>query len=392
MPSLPRIITVDPTGNVARIVRATIDLSEYACRQIDVPSAQEALEEMKIGGSHLIVSALHLEEMQAFEMAQEVRQQDGDVGIVILADEDDPEMDFAAQSESGFVYLQRPIDIQQFTQVLFAGMRGDDVIKASRASDNGVQVVQNMGPVPDLDVDRARELIDALLTDLGAMAITLVGRNGKVILERGTPNYIDLDMMITALLPTMSATIQMRELVGGNTSSLQFFDGDIYDVYVLSVGLHHLLCIAYDGEKGQREFGSVNRYGRRVVEDLIALLGAYAFFIQPVAEEEAPLQRKRMTRMAPAVVLPDEDEELVELERAAEFSAPTSSELEKVHLEAIPDDQFDADFLAALENIDDSKADDMFSLDKLDGFSSGIKSRGTLSDEEARQVGILDDD
>ncbi|MBL8156637.1 MAG: hypothetical protein JNM70_20840, partial [Anaerolineae bacterium] len=68
-------------------------------------------------------------------------------------------------------------------------------------------------------------------------------------------------------------------LVGGQPQTIHFYDGDDKDVFVLSVGLHHFLCIIYDGQMGSRQFGSVTRIGRKAAQDLIALLGASAFMI-----------------------------------------------------------------------------------------------------------------
>jgi hypothetical protein len=389
MPSLPRIITVDPTGTVARLVHATIDISEYACRQIDVPTAAEALEEIQLGGGDLIVSALDLEDMSSMTFVEQSQQIKADIGILLLADETDPMMDLTEQRERGFVYLQRPIDVTTFSQVIFAGMRRIDLFEALRKAE-GVSgsVSKEYGPVPDIDLDRAGAIIDQLLVDLGAMSIMLLGRDGSITLERGADNFMDRDEVASALLPSIQSNIGMRELVGGDSNVLGFYDGDHRDVYTLSVGLHHLLCIAYHGEKGQREFGMVNRLGRTAAMDLIALLGAEAFMLRlkqpdPRATDELP----RRTIAAPRVNLL-EDEEPVALERAAEFVSDAPA-IEAVHMDAISDDEFDPSFLDQLGSMDESAADDLFSLDNLGDVELNVKFGKTLSDDEARDLGIL---
>jgi len=397
MPSLPRIITVDPTGNVARIVRAAIDLSEYLCRQIDVPTGEEAVDEMQLTQSNLLISALNLEDIRAFDLADKAREIKEDVAIIILADEDDPEMDMQSQREHGFVYLQRPLDFQKFGTVMFAGMKGEDIFAAlSKPAASTENNAENMGPVPNIDITRSQEIIDRLVSELFAMSIILIDRAGNVILERGpSANYIDRNALTAALIPSMRTTIDMRDIVGGDATTLQFYDGDHRDVYTLSVGLHHMQCIAFDGEKGQREFGAVNRYGRKAAMDLIALLGAEAFFIRkatPPRQEEQPedeLPRRRrsgQTMVTPAVQVEEEQP----LARAEGFDfTPAGNDLEKIELEAISEDEFDANFLDNLEQLDLSNADDLFSLDSLGEVASGLKSQRTLSEDEAIQLGIL---
>ncbi|MEO0565305.1 MAG: hypothetical protein AAF125_24575, partial [Chloroflexota bacterium] len=389
-PSLPRIITVDPSGNVARIVRATIDLSEYACRQIDVPSGAEALEEMKIGGGSIIISALDLEDMSSLTLAEDAHQINADIAVILLADETDPFMDEDEQRERGLVYLQRPIQIHEFAEVVFAGMRGTDIFEAQRkAYSGGGEEAKAFGPVPAIDTNRAGTIIDQLLIDLGAMAIILLGRDGTMLVERGADNYLDTDDLLNALIPSIQSTIAMRPLVGGDATMLQFFDGDTRDVYTLSVGLHHMLCIAYDGERGQRQFGMVNNLGRRAAMDLIALLGAEAFLLrgfQPEEPDEDELPRRTMA--APRVQLSELDEP-VQLERATEFTSE-APELDRVQMEAIDDSEFDPGFLDLLGSLDESAADDLFSLENLENADLNVKLGKTLSDDEARNIGLFD--
>ncbi len=46
MAGIPRIITVDPTGVIARIVRSAVDLLDLSVIQIDVPTGSGALDEL----------------------------------------------------------------------------------------------------------------------------------------------------------------------------------------------------------------------------------------------------------------------------------------------------------------------------------------------------------
>ncbi len=122
--------------------------------------------------------------------------------------------------------------------------------------------------------------------------------------------------------------------------------------------------------------------------DLIALLGAEAFILrvqQPSAPQGDELPRRTMA--TPRVSL-FEDEEPVTLERAAEFVSDEPA-IEAVHMDAISDDEFDPSFLDQLGSLDENAADDLFSLDKLENTELNVKLGKTLSDDEARDLGIL---
>lgn len=382
MPSLPRVITVDPTWTIARIVRAALDLLDFPAVQVDVPGGADALEEVRRGGARLVVTAWELtEDIQGLELALRVKQASPDTAVIILADVGDPEaLDPETAAESPFVYLHRPVNLQQFSQVLVAGLKGEDIFAAAAPAAAPAAPRVDHGPVPEIDFENARAIVDRLLADVGAMAIILISRAGETILERGAVGYLNRELLANALLPMVTTNLQMRDLVGGQAQSLQFYDGDDKDMFVFSVGLHHFLCVVFDGQAGSRQFGLVNRYGRQAVQDLLALLGASAFLIQKAVEappvERKPARRdKRKTDELPEPILV-----------RPEIKAP---EPEPVKLEPIAD--LDLSILDQLDKLDLSAADDLFDPDRLAELASKGSGRKEVSFEEAIEIGVLPD-
>ncbi len=394
MPSMPRVITADPTGTIARIMRAAIDLIDRPVRIVDVPNGPEALEEMQRGGADLLISAWELDAtMRGLELVLRVRQLSEKTGLIILGDLDDPdELDDETTAESPFVYMSRPVDIQQFVRVLLAGLDGEDMHHAMYAVPAGVGSVgtADMGPIPTLDVQKARAVTDGLLRDLPAMAIVLASRDGQVLLAQGATSSMNLEKMTNALLPIMSTIIQMKEMVGGQGSALQYFDGQDYDVFVLSAGLHHFMCLVFDGEIGARQFGAVNRYGRKACEDLIGIIGASAFIIAPpdIDEEEKTRKagRKAEKRATKEVKIVAED--VTPLEKAAIFAEPVVEEPEPVRLQPIAD--LDESIFERLSDIDESDLGDLFDPENLAKLAQENQQDGKkLSWDEANAIGLL---
>lgn len=403
MASLPRILTVDPTGNIPQQVRAAVDLMDRLVVQIDTPSATEALDEMQRAPATAVICAWEPGgNMRGWELAAKIKQIASDTAIIILADVDDPELD--DEMDSPFVYMRRPYDVPQFIRVLRAALNKEDIFMAMTITPNVVAspVTQNMGAVPTMNLERATPIIDALQIDLNSMAILLVSREGQVLLERGTVGYMNRDVLANLLVPAIMTNISMKEIVGGNCTSIQFFDGDEYDVFVLTVGLHHFMCVIFDGTNGARQFGAVNRFGRRSAEDLIALLGANAWiFHRPLdddeeddEEEQQPTRRSQVARKRVTAEI-----EVVELERASladdEASEETDDEPEPLRapmpqLDAIPDDQFDLD---AIFGEDAEVTDDLFDMDNLAQIArdeSSSATKGALGYDQARELGLLD--
>jgi hypothetical protein len=230
-------------------------------------------------------------------------------------------------------------------------------------------------------------------------------------------------------------TFEMSKLVGGKASSLGFFDGENYDVFVLSVGIHHHLTLIFDGTQGRSQFGGVNRYGRRAAEDLVALIGASAFMTEAERDVRATQMQQRTAaataqEMAPVTEPPPEpivdgktgrrkrrgatallDQDVVDgrgaaadYSNVAEPKEPLilrSDEIEQVAIpeaplmEPIP--ELDLELLDSklLEGLDMNAAEALFDLDNLselvssEGAPETRKDIGKLSYDDARELGII---
>jgi hypothetical protein len=383
--SLPRIITVDPEGNLSRIIHAAVSLLDRPVIQVDCPSSSQALQEIKAGCT-LILTTFEIDDaMKGFELAARVKRELPDAAVIVLGEEDDPEeFDDETAAESPFIYLRQPLDVQRFMTLLTAGLEGRDLNTIRAASPMQAAAVVDYGPVPGIDTRAAQAILDPLLIDLGAMALILATRTGELLLECGAVGYLNREELTQVLLPAVHSGINIRGLVGGNMYAVQFFDGEEYDVFLLSVGLHHFLCAVFDGQVGQRQFGGVNRFGRRAVEDLLGLIGANAFFIQPPARTEEEVTRrskKKATRT-------EEDE--VPLVRA-ELEISTPAPEPAVMLEPIEADLDDLSELFSDAAAVAGDADDLFNIDEIEELVNNAQknARGKLDWDQAAEIGII---
>lgn len=390
MVSLPRVITVDPSGDAARYVRAAVELAERPIIQVDVPSGEEAIAELNRGGYQLLVSSLTLDNgTNGIDLAQIARQVNPQSAVILIDGDGALEpQDEAALHDARIVLFRRPFDAQQFVRVVSAGIEGRDVFKAYAPPVAAVNGNDNLdhGAIPPLDLKAAGQMIDALLTDIGALAIVLASRKGELLLERGAVGYMDRDQLAAILAPMVNTVIDMRQVVGGQQiASLQFYDGETYDVFVLSVGLHYFMCLIFDGQVGSRQFGAVNRFGRRTAEDLIQLLGASAFNLHRPAPSENGNQRHALNESEPQA-----EEEPIEplVERAEIWGEPAATpEPEPIRLEPIAD--FDPSIFDSA-TVDPGLADELFDPDRLAEIANQTRrERGPLSYDEARELGII---
>lgn len=385
---IPRIVTVDPAGIVARIVRSSLELLDLSVIQTDIPASEDALNEID-QRVNLVVVALSLDaHMKGFEFALRVKQASPDTAVLILADTHEPnELDEETTEESPFVYLSRPLDIHRFLRVLVAGLEGQESMKKAATATGGELTGgdDSMGAVPRLDIVAARKILEQTQSELGAMVVALADRQGEVLVEVGASGLVDLGDLARSMMPMMRTNIGLRDIVGGQVTTVQFYDGEDYDVFVLSVGLHHFISVLFEGQQGARQFGFVNRFGRKAVEDLIGLIGADAFFIVPAApKEELP---KRQTMVTKAV-----ESEPVELARAEIEFDEEPPELEPVIEPLEPIDDLNIDVLfddtAQLEG---DIFDNLEQLEEMAKQSDGAFQKGRITWDDAKDLGVLKD-
>lgn len=394
MASLPRIITVDPTGSIPQQIRAAFDLMDRLVVQIDVPGPHEALEELQRGGIDTVIAAWKLGSEQGWELAAQMRQIDENVNIMLLGDYDDTELDDEMREQSPFVYLKRPFNIPQLINVLKAALDGGDIfaaVDASTVSSGGSAV--DLGPVPAINAEKVDEIMKGVMYDMNPIAAMVATRDGEIVSARTEMGDIDYNDMARLIGTSAEMNISMRDVIGGNLQTLQLYDGSDYDVFVLSVGLHHFLALVFDGKDGAAQIGAVRRYGSKHAEDLIAVLGPPAFLVQRsmVREEPEDIRRKsERTKQATQEV------EALLLEKAhlgsgkAEESEAAPVGAEMPQLEAIADDAFDPDLLFG-GDFDETSADDLFSLDALENLDIEEEKKGTTDWTGAVTLGLIDD-
>ncbi|GAB1422251.1 hypothetical protein MASR2M15_24740 [Anaerolineales bacterium] len=384
MPTYPRVVIVDPTGNLTPLVRGALDLMDHIATLIEIPSTADALEEMHRGSISLLITAWHTgDEMPGWELAARVKAEQPHVAAIVVGDINDPQ---DVDPDTPFLYIQRPLDVHYFLRLIDAGIDGQDITQVNirQTTSTASVVVDEFGLVPTLDQQKASTVISELMADLSPLGIILASREGNIIVEQGTA-MIDRKDLAQAVRPMVSAHVQVRNLVGGNATSVQFYDGEEHAVFALTVGWHHILCLIFNAENANRQFAFVNRYGGMAVQKLIDILGVNAWLIEKPREleksEKRVIQRRKATQ---------EMEKPIELERASIIeNASHVEEDEKPKMEAI---DVSIDDLAGIFG-DGSKVEgeiDLFDMDRLAEIANSEEGSDKLDWDSALTLGLID--
>jgi CheY-like chemotaxis protein len=380
----PRIIVVDARQSLHHIVRAAMELMGRRPRLIETYTSDDALFELRLSSPDLLITAHTLGDTTNGPMlALLAKRELAALPVIVMANEDDPELDEETLSQSPFQYLHRPFAPEAFIRALRIALDGPEAAPKEA-------IPEAIVPVPPVDFERLRPVMFRLMRDVGAMAAVLADRNGKVVAYEGAAGYVDRDALSAALGPGFGDTMKILPLIGDQPRVLKYFDGERSNLFGLALGLHHFLMLIYDGKAPASALGNVKRFGGAAVNEMLEIVGPVAFELKPTLQAapapspqpraaEAHHTSKRRTKVRT---------QEIPVVTASEASADKDkSEGKKATGGA---GNFDASLLDALDSLDLSKADEMFDPDKLAG-SAGSPSDNTISFDDALMQGIIGD-
>ncbi len=379
MASLSRIIIVDYSPVAHNATRAALDLLERDAIIVNVQSGSAALAEIERGEVDLLVCGYDLVDMQAPDLARRVHKLQDDLPVVLLAGRGDPVIEPETVTNGPFYPLVRAGSAGRFLQVMQALLDGVDPEDGPVSGLAGVA----LGPIPQVDVSALSDRMASILTDVGAMAVVLADREGRILQETGAVGYLNRDRLMDTLAPMFANMVQIGPLVGGGRpQAMHFYDGDEFDIFALALGLHHFVCLIFEGTTGSRAFGAVTMFGRRAVQDMLRIIGDPAFTLQ-ITAQEAPTAGSRTRK--PAKRRTQE----IKLEDVAVDPVDTYEPPPPEVLEPLPEDTDLEAMLANLDNVDAASLDALFDPDDLAAIAAKKLAGERLSFDEARQMGVI---
>ncbi len=383
MPSVPRIVVVDPSYDVARIVRGALTLLNRQHILIEAPTAEDTLEEVRHSAIDLVVTAYQIPgRMHGIDLAQQICHESLGTPVIVLADTDDPQIEAAALAEAPFQYFVRPV-AEPFLRGLRIALDGEVAVQAEETQ-AAVPVGTDLGPVPSIDVEELRGIIGSLVRDVGAMGAVLADRTGRVLIETGAIGYIDRETLAAILGPSFAHAAQISPLIGGDAWAMQYYDGERLDVFGLALGIHYFMCLIFEGSN-RGAFGAVTMFGRRAADQMIDMIGEAAYAEKKLEPLPQPKEKEPVPVAAAPAPRPQE-----RVEEAAELEALFDAQPGEPMLEPVAD--FDPDALFG-QSIDVGLADSLFDENALSDLAASIAaSEGErVGYDEAIDMGILDE-
>jgi CheY-like chemotaxis protein len=250
-----RILIVDDQRDITRMLRIAVEALGRGYQVSDVPSAEEALLEVRRAPVDVLITDLRLPGISGLELIKRLRNLASKAAMIVIS----AHADEGVQGECrrlGAIFFPKPLSLDAFLTTVQQA-----VGERSRA----------VAPeTPTADQPGIADRLAKLRRDLGALAVFLIDLDGQVAVRAGDVTRLDLDAVLTPLMSAFSASLKVSRALGARVpTNVHFFDGDAHDVYVANVGLQFALVIIFSGERGAMQMGPVMRYGRQCADDLL---------------------------------------------------------------------------------------------------------------------------
>lgn len=370
-----RIVVVDATPDMARIVRGAMALLSRSYILVEVPTAEAALDETVSARVDLLLAAYRAPgTMNGVELARRIAQQTPAIPVIVLADANDPIPSPEDLAAASCQFFMRPV-AESFLRGLRAALNGERVVAevAAPASDGALE------PVPPLDGESLRGMVGDLVRDVGALGAILADRTGRMVVDVGATGTLDREKLVALVGPGLLRAGMVGPLVGGDAWAMHYYDGERLDVFGLALGVHYFLCLLFEGTN-RGAFGPVMMYGRRVADQIIQMQGPVAYQTRPA--EASPVR----TEPEPAPSLQTAARPSLKDERNAD---PGAESLEQLAAEM---DELDLDALFG-QMVDESLAESTFHPDALGRLAASLGSDdpSRVDYSDAIDMGILED-
>jgi CheY-like chemotaxis protein/predicted regulator of Ras-like GTPase activity (Roadblock/LC7/MglB family) len=384
MGDVKQILVVDDHFEMLEFLRSMLQVSNKDHQVLAVPSAEEALLELRLTNFDLLISDVRLPGMSGFDLVRRARRLRPDIPVVMITAYS-TEQGRAEADELGILrYFEKPLDTDGVLTVVHRALYGEQepTPLAPVAAVTEVQV--------NLTDDMERRL-DGLRADTGAFGLLLVA-GGHVVYESGGHRGLHPDRIATIVNQKMGhSSMLAEELGGGDTAfNLLYQSGERYEIYTVNIGRSYFVTLLFEASARRGRIGTVWVFVQRAVKDLAQILPKLELgkVKEPPPAKPAPQQAEMAT--PPPVEIPRPEEIPPQPLPLPEPEPEPAPELEPTVLS----EEEMAEFVGLFEGLEtaDTATDlDAFWDSALDEGDAAMPTRG-ISFEDAVKQGLLSSD
>lgn len=385
MGDVKQILVVDDHFEMLEFLRSMLQVSNKDHQVLAVPSAEEALLELRLTNFDLLISDVRLPGMSGFDLVRRARRLRPDIPVVMITAYS-TEQGRAEADELGILrYFEKPLDTDGVLTVVHRALYGEQepTPLAPVAAVTEVQV--------NLTDDMERRL-DGLRADTGAFGLLLVA-GGQVVYESGGHRGLHPDRIATIVNQKMAhSSMLAEELGGGDTAfNLLYQSGERYEIYTVNIGRSYFVTLLFEASARRGRIGTVWVFVQRAVKDLEQILPKLELgrVMEPPPAKPAP---QLAVATPPPVEIP-QPEEIPPQPLPPPLPEPEPEPAPELEPTVLSEEEM-AEFVGLFEGLEtaDTATDlDAFWDSALDEGDAAMPTRG-ISFEDAVKQGLLSSD
>jgi len=256
-----RILIVDDEERVAYSLRASLE-QPFQGYQVDTAdSGPEALRLLSSQPFDLVVTDLKMTGMDGLELMAEVRRAYPHTRLILMTAYGSDSVEEAAYRLGACRYINKPFSIEEFRAAVSLALT------EPRAPGRGIVAIDD-----DTFDDIVRCLADTRF-EVGAQCILLANVVGQMVAHVGVIADLDVAPLISLIGGSFATTFEMRRLLGeAQLLTLNYHEGERYDVYSSNVNEDLFLVLLFDRRHERSRVGNVWLYTKRALGRLRGLL------------------------------------------------------------------------------------------------------------------------
>ena len=244
-----RIIIVDDTMSVGRLVESTLTTLGGDLSITVVPSAEEALLESGLYQVDLIVTDYRLPGISGIELVNRVQKRSPQTRIIVMSGVDDRTIESQAIEAGAVAFFAKPLDLERFiaeTRALLSMTDGAQV----EAQTADATVIVDAAPEAVVSLP---DILSDLRSRLEAHSVLLLDEDGRVMAQTGDLPHIDFESIwVSPLMTLISSSHRASHLVGGASATMvMMLRSEEFDLLLAPVGAFGLVITLDTG--GKRE-------------------------------------------------------------------------------------------------------------------------------------------
>lgn len=259
--SLKHILLIDDDSVVVRVLSDGLRKlgSDYVVETAG--SGEEALTKIQQHPYDVVITDYRMPGISGLDLAREIRQRSPTTAVVLMTAYGTSELRASAQG-LGIEYIDKPFPVNRLREIV-----------KRLTHPPPFRPMQGLEPVvllpSEAQIEAFTRCLSELRAEIDAHFILLADALGHVIADVGFIQNVDVHILLSLMSGSFATAFEMaRHLGQPQALSLNYLEGERYDVYSANVGDHLFLAIFYNKAIQPSRIGTVWLYTKRAIQRL----------------------------------------------------------------------------------------------------------------------------